>query len=261
MQRTSTRLSIGNGVATLMLDRPTARNSFNMELATEMLASIKEIADSPDVKVVVIMGNGHTFSAGVDIKFLQHSLSSGQPEAAHKLGELFNQTVVDVGHLAIPTIAVVQGHAVGGGFELMLACDMVLAAENATIGDGHMKQNIVGHLSLWQMPRAIGLQRAVELGLTGRLLSGKEAQEYGLVLRSVPEEKLPEELERLVSQFRDKSLPALKLAKRMIRGALGMPSVEGALQYIEEEKDKDAAAWKDMEAGMKSFVDKGKGQG
>ena len=261
MERTSTRFSIAAGVATIMLDRPTARNSFNMELATEMLEAIKEVERSSEVRAVVVTGNGRVFSAGVDIKFLQHSLSTGHPEAASKLGELFNQTVVSIGRLPVPTIAAVQGHAVGGGFELMLACDMVIAADNATIGDGHMKQNIVGHLSLWQMPRTVGLQKAIELGLTGRLLSGREAQECGLVLRSVPEERLADELEGLLSQLRDKSLPALKLAKRMLRGAAAIPTVEEALRYIDAEKASDTAAWKDMEAGMKSFVDKGKARG
>jgi len=261
MQHTSTRLSIASGVATLMLDRPAARNSFNMELATEMLASIREIEDSPEVKVVVIMGNGHTFSAGVDIKFLQQSLASGHPEAASKLGGLFNQTLIAIDRLPIPTIAVVEGHAVGGGFELMLSCDMAICADSAVIGDGHMKQNIVGHLSLWQMPRAIGPQRAMELGLTGKVLTGREAEQYGLVLRSVPAGSLADEVEGLVAQLRDKSLPALRLAKRMMKGAAGIVSGEDALRYIDTEKAADTAAWKDMEAGMKTFVDKGKAQG
>lgn len=261
MERTSTKFAVDRGVATIMLDRPAARNSFNMDLAAEMLATIKEAEASPEVKALVVTGNGGTFSAGVDIKFLQHSLSTGHPEAASKLGDLFNQTVVSISRLTIPTVAVVRGHAVGGGFEVMLACDMVLAADNAVIGDGHMKQNIVGHLSLWQMPRAAGLQKAVELGLTGKTLSGREAQEYGLVLRAVPEEMLSRELETLLSQLRDKSLPALKLAKRLIRETAAVPGIEEALRFIDAEKARDTAAWKDMEAGMKTFVDKGKPRG
>ncbi len=261
MESTCTRLTIARGVATVMLDRPAARNSFNMDLATEMLAAIREVEISPDVRAVVVTGNGHTFSAGVDIKFLQHSLASGHPEAASKLGELFNRTLIAIDRLTVPTIAVVEGHAVGGGFELMLSCDMAICADSAAIGDGHMKQNIVGHLSLWQMPRVIGLRRAMELGLTGRVLSGKEAQECGLVLRSVPADRLGAELESLLAQLRDKSLPALRLAKRMMKGAVAIASGEEALHYIDTEKAQDTAAWKDMEAGMKTFVDKGKAQG
>jgi len=249
--------SIENGIARISLNRPDARNALNAELVAELTDAIGRIAASTEVKAVVITGEGQTFCSGVDLKFLQQSLAAhgGAPSG---FGDKFSHMLFALQGISVPTIAVVEGYACAGGLEMMLSCDMAIASDDALLGDRHMKQDIVGQHSMWQLPHRIGLQKAMELAVTGRLLTGKEAESYGLVLRSVPQERLEAEVEALLAQLRDKSLPALKLAKRMLQGASVIALEEEALEYIRAERNRDTGAWADMQQGIDAFADKRK---
>ena len=138
--------------------------------------------------------------------------------------KLLNECFFQLEDLPIPTIAVVHGFALAGGLELTLACDMVLVAEDARIGDQHANFGLMpGGGSTQRLPRRVGMQRAMELLTTGRWLSGKEAVEWGLALRAVPGETLDEELESLVAQLRSKSRTGLGWIKSITRQGQDLP--------------------------------------
>ena len=138
--------------------------------------------------------------------------------------KLLNDCFFQLEELSIPTIAVVQGFALAGGLELVLACDMALAADDARLGDQHANFGLMpGGGSTQRLPRRVGMQRAMELLTTGRWLSGSEAVEWGLVLRAAPQESLDAELETLLSQLRDKSRTGLAWIKSIARQGQDLP--------------------------------------
>ena len=145
----------------------------------------------------------------------------------------FNDCLFQLESLPVPVIAVVHGFALAGGLELMLACDMALAADDARIGDQHVNFGLMpGGGSTQRLPRRIGMQRAMDLLTTGRWLSGREAAEWGLVLRAVPSEDLPEELEKLLTPLRTKSRPGLGWIKSIALRGQSLPLREGVANEI-----------------------------
>jgi len=207
------KLVIDSPVTTLTLNRPDALNALSPQMVEELTHATDEVEKRAGVKALVIRGEGRAFCAGADLKYMEqafddHSLLSSYLKAV-------NAFLFRLEELPLPVIGVVHGFALAGGLELLLACDMVIAAEDAHIGDQHANYGLMpGGGSTQRLPRKLGPQKAMELLLTGRWLSGKEAEEWGLVLRAVPADKLEEELEKLLSTLRDKSRPGLGWIKQ-----------------------------------------------
>ncbi len=197
-----------NSVATIRLNRPDALNALNLELLHEFSNAVSEVEADQSVKALVIRGEGRAFCAGADLLFFD-SLFDDLAQLNPYI-ELLNRCFLQLEGLPIPTIAVVQGFALAGGLELVLACDMVVAAEDARLGDQHANFGLMpGGGSTQRLPRRVGMQRAMELLTTGRWLSGAEAVDWGLALRAVPADNLDEELEGLLVSLRDKSRTGL----------------------------------------------------
>ena len=193
MEYDTIRLSTEGPVATLTLNRPDALNAVSPRMVEELTHAVSEVEARGEVKALVIRD---------------------YPRLAGFI-EKVNAFLFRLENLPLPTIAVVQGYALAGGLELMLACDMVIASEDARIGDQHANYGLApGGGSTQRLPRKVGVQRAMEILLTGRWLSGKEAEGCGLVLRAVPAAQLEEELEKLLSGLRDKSRAGLACIKR-----------------------------------------------
>ncbi|MFC1943993.1 enoyl-CoA hydratase/isomerase family protein [Chloroflexota bacterium] len=234
MADNAVKFSIEDQVAWITLNRPQVRNAINGEVLDGLMRATGEIAASSEIKAMVLSGEGEAFSAGADLKFLYEAMATDM-KSAQEFGDRFCATVMALTEVPVPTIAMVNGLALAGGIELMLACDIAIAAEEAKIGDQHTNIDVIGVPSMWQLPRRLGLQRAMELVVTGKHLSGKEAEGCGLVLRAVPRERLGEELEALLGQLRHKSQPLLKLAKRVLRNTIDMSDERAALHYIRTE--------------------------
>ena len=218
--------SVEDAVATITLNRPEVLNASSPQMVRDLSRAADRVEGDETVKALVIRGAGRSFCAGADL----NSLGASFEDFSVLEGFLkeVNSLLFHLEELPIPVIAVVHGHALAGGLELMLACDMVIAAEDARIGDQHVNFALMpGAGSSQRLPRKIGAQRAMELLLTGRWLSGKEAEQWGLVLRAVPAESLDEELERMVSRLRDKSRAALGWIKRTAMKGLGMSLRDG----------------------------------
>ncbi len=182
------RVEIKDGVAVVTLTRPHVMNSLNIQLRTEIMEFARDLDADPDVGVIVITGEGDkAFCAGADLK----ERGKRTTEELYNERRFFRSRWVNVvASMAKPTIAAINGYCLGGGLELALQCDLRIASDNAKFGLPEVTLGFLpGAGGTQRLPRAIGLQKAKELILTGRRFDAKEALSLGIVLRVVP---LPE---------------------------------------------------------------------
>jgi enoyl-CoA hydratase/carnithine racemase len=208
------RLKVSKGVAELVLDRPEALNSLNPALLDELVHALSSIAENESVKVLVLSGEGRAFCTGADLKAVIRLFDSWPDYVAflYKLTEVC--TLVE--NLPIPTIARVHGFALAGGLELLLCCDIAIAASDAKIGDQHANVGLIaGAGGIPRLTRRVGKQRALEILYSGRWLSGQEAADVGIVLKAVAPERLDAEITAMTSAMTDKSRHAARYAKRV----------------------------------------------
>ena len=218
-------------VATLTLARPQVLNAVSPPMIAEMRDALEHVAADASVKGLVVRGQGRAFCAGADLVAMQESFADNA--SLRRYLTSFNEVLFALEELPIPTIAVVHGHALAGGLEVLLSCDLVIAAEDARIGDQHINFGLMpGGGSTQRLPRKIGRQRAMELLLTGRWLTGREAAEAGLVWRAVPVDELDRELELLVADIADKSRDALGWIKTAVRQGQNLPLRDGVAQEV-----------------------------
>ena len=213
MDYETVKLAIEEPVATLTLNRPDSLNAMSPQMVAEITHVVSEVENQAGLKALVIRGEGRAFCAGADLDFLGRAFDDYQlfTSFLKDLNALFFQ----LEELPLPVIGLVHGFALAGGMELLLACDMVIASEDARIGDQHANYGLMpGGGATLRLPRKLGPQKAMELLLTGRWLSGKEAEEWGLVMRAVPTDSLDNELEKILVTLRDKSSVGLGWIKR-----------------------------------------------
>ena len=216
MEYNNIKLEKENAVATIRLDRPDALNALNPDLMDELSSAIREVERDQEVKALVLRGEGRAFCAGADLTYLSTAFDA--PDRISSILRKINDCLFQLEELPVPVIGIVHGFALAGGLELMMACDLVLAEEDARIGDQHVNFGLMpGGGSTQRLPRRVGMQRAMELLTTGRWLSGAEAADWGLVLRAVPVGKLDQELEELLASLRTKSRPGLGWIKSVTR--------------------------------------------
>lgn len=203
---------VKDAVAKLTFNRPEKLNAMTGTTFHEITDALDRADRDNDVRVLVITGNGRAFCAGVDLKF-----------AAGELTDLKSQTdfltvgkelLLKIEKLSKPVIAAINGLALAGGFEILLAADLVIAKEDAMIGDQHMKVGMFGAGGTpYRLPLLIGLRRAKELILTGKWISGKDAEKIGLVNRAVPEDEFEKAVSEMAAELADKSPTAMRLTK------------------------------------------------
>jgi len=212
-------------VGHLTLNRPEARNAVTVELATALERALVELA--AEVDVIVVRGAGGNFSVGGDFKELAR-LRAKDPAAMAELFERFRSACAAIGTLPVPVVAAVEGYALAGGFELMLACDIVLVQDDARIGDHHANFGMVpGGGSSQRLPRLVGRQRALALLLTGEHLSGVEAAAWGLAYHSVPPADFDAAVATLADRLARGSREAAARVKALVREGLERPLAEG----------------------------------
>ena len=176
-------------IAIVTLNRPTAMNALSRELRSAIAKTVDELEADPGVRVMILTGSGKAFCAGLDLKELgQKGLSN--PNDTITQGD----PVRSLGKFSGPIIGAINGVAITGGFELALACDVLIASSNARFADTHARVGVMPGWGLSQkLSRAIGISRAKELSLTGNFLSAEQANDWGLVNRVVaPEDLLPQ---------------------------------------------------------------------
>ena len=185
-----------DGYAVLTLNRPEAMNALSAELRTALARTVRELEADPDVRVLILTGAGdRAFTAGLDLKELGAGASIADAVEVE-------DPVKSIEQFSGPVIGAINGVAITGGFELALACDVLIAAETARFADTHARVGIVPGWGLSQkLSRAIGIYRAKELSLTGNFLSAAQAAEWGLVNRVVPAAELLPSARRLAEDM------------------------------------------------------------
>jgi len=206
-------VEVADGVAVLTINRPQARNAINEAAARAMAAAIDELDARRDVRVLVLTGAGGTFSAGMDLKGF---LAGGRGFAG-----------ITARPPATPVIAAVEGYALAGGFEIALACDLIVASEAATFGLPEVTRGLVaGAGGLLRLPRRIPYHLAMEIALTGAMFSAQRLHRAGLVNRLVPAGAALAEARALAAQVAMNAPLSLAATKRIIVESADWPSDE-----------------------------------
>lgn len=205
------------GVGILRINRPGARNAVNGAVAQGMEAGLDEFESDSEVQAVVVTGTGSVFSAGADLKLV----ASGRAgEIATKRGNFAGIVRRD---FPKPLIAAVNGPALAGGFEIVLACDLVVAAENAVFGIPEAKRGLFAAAGgLIRLPKRVPLALATELAITGDPIDAARAHQLGLVNRVVPGEQLLDEALALAGRIAENAPLAVRNALRMVREAVDL---------------------------------------
>lgn len=216
--------SVDERIGKIVFNRPEALNALNKEMILEIGQALEEAERDDQVRVVIITGNGKAFCTGTDLKFAQGELST--PLASQDFFRFINKTLVDrIENLAKPVIAAVNGFALAGGFEIVLACDLVIASKDATIGDQHINVGLVaGAGGTQRTARLIGIRKAKELIFTGKKITGKEAEQIGLINHAVPDNELEHAVTNLARELCEKSPVALRITKSLLNRSLQIDS-------------------------------------
>lgn len=206
------------GIATLTFNRPEVRNAINYQMAEEMFAVVEEAKDDDEVRVLIVTGAGRGFNAGDDVKAILMAEDREERMRKIKMGQLmgtyhepfFNE-------FPKPTIAAVNGAAIGSGFDIAISCDIRLASENARFGYFYVLRGLIGTiLGPVMLPHLIGASRALEMMLSGELMDAAEADRVGLVSRVVPQDRLMDEARELAQKLMKGAPLAQQAVKRAV---------------------------------------------
>jgi enoyl-CoA hydratase len=241
-----------NGVGTITLNRPQQRNALNEVVAKELEVLVKEIATDESVRVVILTGGKDFFAAGADIKMVSTLSSSFKAYDFSQLG-----TFSLLAKLEKPVIAAISGFALGGGLELVLACDIRIASETAVFGQPEINLGIIpGAGGTQRLPRIVGLTKAKEMLFTGDPIDAKEAYRIGLVNKVVPVESLMEEALKLAQKIASKPAMAVKATKMALNTGMNL-DLESALKF-ESQTFGMLFSTHDQKEGVSAFIEKRK---
>jgi cyclohexa-1,5-dienecarbonyl-CoA hydratase len=238
-----------DGVATLTLNRPPV-NILNIEMMEEIDTYLDGLKAEDSLKLLVIQAMGKAFSAGVDV-------GEHLGDLVYKMIEVFHKMFHRMDDLKVPSIAVVNGSALGGGCELALYCDMVIATEKSKFGQPEIQVGVLPPIAALIFPRVIGRKKAMELVLSGDTISAQEALAMGLINRVVPEASLVDEVNGFIEKFRKLSGIVLKLTKEATLAGLNDDMNKG-LKAIEKIYLDRLMKTEDAAEGLKAFLEKRK---
>ncbi|WP_046301169.1 enoyl-CoA hydratase [Mycobacterium sp. UM_Kg27] len=236
-------------VGTITLNRPQALNALNSQVMNEVTTAAAEFDADPGIGAIIITGSAKAFAAGADIKEMA-DLSFAEVFAAD-----FFAAWSKLAAVRTPTIAAVAGHALGGGCELAMMCDLLIAADTAKFGQPEIKLGVLpGMGGSQRLTRAIGKAKAMDLILTGRTIDAAEAERSGLVSRLVPADDLLAEAGKVAATIAGMSLSAARMAKEAVNRAFESTLAEGLL--YERRLFHSAFATDDQTEGMAAFTEK-----
>lgn len=238
------------GVGRITLNRPPL-NIITTEMNNEINAALNQAKSDEEVKVITLTGAGdRAFSAGADIK---DHMPGKFPQFLKTFNEIFHNLTI----LEVPTLAIVNGLALGGGCELAVGCDFVIASEKAQFGQPEIGVGVFPPIAAALLPRAVGCSRALQIILTGDSLPAREAEKWGLVNLVVPPEKLGETVEGFTAKLKEKSPIVVRLAKRAVREGLPL-DLRGAMERADRIYQEDLMKTEDAVEGLKAFLEKRK---
>ncbi len=237
-------------VGIIQINRPKILNALSFGVFGEIAAAVDDLEADDAIGCIVITGNEKAFAAGADIKEMQPK----------KFIDMFSQDFMDIGGDRVakckkPTIAAVSGYALGGGCELAMMCDIIIASDTAKFGQPEITLGTIPGLGGTQrLTRAIGKSKAMDLCLSGRMMDAAEAERSGLVSRIFPADKLMEEVLAIANKIAAMSHPVSAMAKAAVNRALETPLNEG--MELEGDLFHSTFALEDRAEGMKAFLEK-----
>jgi cyclohexa-1,5-dienecarbonyl-CoA hydratase len=236
------------GIGRLSLNRPPL-NVLNMDMLRHLRAALETLAEDRSLRVLVLRADPalRVFSAGVDV-------ADHTPERVHDLIPLFDDVCRSLAGFPLPTLAVVHGHALGGGCELAMSCDLVLAAEGANFGQPEIRLATIAPVAALRLPGLVGYRRAAELLFTGTSVSAGDAARIGLINRAVPAPELDAAAEQLAGQLAGLSGAALRICKQALRQ--GDPRWYEGLPAVEQLYLEGLMATADAVEGVAAFMDR-----
>ncbi len=238
-----------DGVGLIRFNRPKALNALSPELMDELGEALEAFDADPEVGAMVITGNERAFAAGADIKAM------AQASAVDMVTQDLIQRWETILHIKKPVIAAVSGYALGGGFELAMACDMIVASESAQFGQPEINLGIIpGFGGTQRLTRAVGKALAMEMILLDRRLSAQEALQFGLVNHVYPVEIYLDEALKLARKLARQAPIAVRLAKEAVNKAFELSLHEGLA--FERRAFHLLFATEDQKEGMAAFVEK-----
>lgn len=244
-------ISKQDGFALIQLNRPQALNALNSQVLRELYDALSALDADNEVRCSVITGSEKAFAAGADIKEMM------EKDATRMFGDNQFEPFTKLRTIKKPIIAAVSGFALGGGCELVMGCDIIIAAESAKFGQPEINLGVIpGMGGSQRITRALGKYRAMELLLTGDMFSAEEGLKWGLVNKVVPNEFLLEEAKAMAKKIASKPMLAAIANKAMVNAADDLSLTDG----IAAERKAFAALYdsEDQKEGMKAFVEKRK---
>jgi enoyl-CoA hydratase/carnithine racemase len=239
-------------LARIWLNRPHKRNCVSQQLLAELEAAVDRAEADDRVRAMVIRGRGGTFCSGFDLDELQAEFAGKSTaleiarESARVCDRLFRSDK--------PSVAVLEGYTTAGGFEIMVNCDFAIAAEDAMIGDFHIRRGLFGGAGpIYRLPRIVGLRKAKELMLTGKLMTGREAVDFGLINDAAPADELDACVDRFVEPLVDKSPYAMTITKMVLNR--GLDADTDTLMVLEHLAAGLVLGSDDAQEGISAFLD------
>jgi enoyl-CoA hydratase len=240
-------------IARVWLNRPHKKNAVTVELLHRLDEIIREVDSDPEIRVLILRGREGTFCSGFDLDELLADYVG--TTTAMEVAVLSAKVCDRLYSMNTPSVAVLEGFVTAGGFELMISCDFAVSADDAQIGDFHIRRALFGGAGpIYRLPRMIGIRKTKELMLTGKLLSGKEAVDFGLINDSAPAEELDQLVKNFIAPIIDKSPFAMRLTKMTIDR--GLDADIQSLMVMEHLAVGNALQSEDAREGVNAFLEK-----
>ena len=249
-------VDVDGAVATVRLNNPEKLNALSVVLTRELLEAMEQLGKDPDVRAVVLTGEGRGFCAGADLGALQEPYLSGQrPQLSTFLRDGYHRLIPLFIDTPKPVIAAVNGVAAGAGVSLALACDLRVAADTASFGMAFVRIGLVPDSGVsYFMPRAVGLAKALELAITGQRIDAAAALSLGMVTSVVPADRVLQEAQAVAARLAEMPTVTIGLIKRLLYGAAHLPI--GEVLELEADLQDQAAATDDHIEGVLAFLQK-----
>jgi len=247
-------------VAVLTLNRPETHNTIDLEMLKALRTHVDELKSATDIRVVILTGTGRFFCSGANLTGMGNLLSEDGPKGAAGVREAARQ-IYQSGlcllELEVPVIAAINGHAVGGGLAVSLACDIRIVAEDAKLGANFVRIGLHPGLAVtYFLPRVVGFARAAELLFTGRIFRGNEAVEMGLATEAVPADDVRKRAKEIAAEIAEAAPYAVRLTKQSLRRSIDFDP-QRALE-MESYAQALTVETEDFAEGVAAFIQKRK---
>ncbi len=236
-----------DGVGEIIFDHPPL-NVLNIEMMQEINQALTGFISESNLKIVTFKGSGKAFSAGVDVG--EHT-----KEKVNEMIEVFHKIFHNLNMIEVPTIAIVNGAALGGGCEIATFCDIVLASEKAKFGQPEIKVGVLPPIAVIMFPRMMWCKKAFELILTGEIISATEAMSIGLVNQVFPVDEFEDRSNEVIKKFTSLSNVVLKITKKSLNKTMGL-EYHQALKEIEYLYLNELMNTEDANEGLQAFLEK-----